>query len=158
MVILVDTREQKNEHILKYFDVKGIKHVSKSLKYGDYSFMIPKSDEFGIPRDLFFYNHIVVERKGSLEEISGNFTEGRDRFEKELSLAPKNKVIMIENAGYSDVCFHNYQTQYNEKALWASLHTMWWKYGCPTFFVDKNSCSGAFIEGFFDYYLKTLVK
>ena len=40
MVILHTTNEQKNEHILDYFDKKGIKHKAKALQTGDYTFMI----------------------------------------------------------------------------------------------------------------------
>ena len=83
MTILVDTREQKNNHITDYFDRKKINYKRKALNYGDYSFMIPANEKLSIPRDLYFNNSCVIERKGSLEEISGNLTNGRDRFEKE---------------------------------------------------------------------------
>lgn len=39
---------------------------------------------------------VVIERKASLEEISGNLTKERERFEKELSLAPKEKVLLTQ--------------------------------------------------------------
>ena len=103
MTILVDTREQKNNHITDYFDRKKINYKNKALSYGDYSFMIPANEKLSLPRDLYFNNSCVIERKGSLEEISGNLTNGRDRFEKELCLAPKTKVLLIENASYEDI-------------------------------------------------------
>ena len=81
MVILVDTREKVNDHILEYFDKKNIIYKKKALDYGDYSFMIPANDKLSIPRDLYFMNKVVVERKASLEEISNNLTKERDRFE-----------------------------------------------------------------------------
>lgn len=37
MVILVDTREKVNDHILEYFDKKSITYKKKALDYGDYS-------------------------------------------------------------------------------------------------------------------------
>ena len=42
MTILVDTREQVNNHITDYFDRKKINYKKKALNYGDYSSMIPK--------------------------------------------------------------------------------------------------------------------
>ena len=52
MTILVDTREQKNNHITDYFDRKKINYKRKALNYGDYSFMIPANEKLSIPRDL----------------------------------------------------------------------------------------------------------
>ena len=72
MVILIDTREKVNDHILKYFDKANIQYKKKALKYGDYSFYIPANESLSICRDEYFDKQIVVERKGSLEELSGN--------------------------------------------------------------------------------------
>lgn len=49
MVILVDTRERKADHILEYFDKKNITYKKKALDYGDYSFMIPANEKLSIP-------------------------------------------------------------------------------------------------------------
>lgn len=158
MVILIDTREKVNSHILEYFDRKGIKYKSKALDRGDYSFMIPANEKLSIPRDLYFDKKIIVERKGSLEELSGNLTKERDRLEKELSLAPQNKVLLVENANYYDVANGNYNTQYNKKSYWASLHSFWFKYNLPVFFMPDNKYSGLFIKGYFQSYFKNLMK
>ena len=103
MIILVDTREKVNDHIISSFEKNGISYKKKALEYGDYSFALPKNETLSIPRDMYFNKKVCIERKASLEEISGNLTKERDRFEKELSLAPKEKVLLIENANYSDV-------------------------------------------------------
>lgn len=158
MVILHDTREQENTHITDYFDKKGIAHKKKALKYGDYSFYITANEALSIPRDLYFDTECVIERKGSLEELSGNLTKDRDRLEKEFSLCRAKKILMIENANYADVVNGNYDTQYNKKSYWASLHSFWWKYDLPPFFVPDNKYSGIFIRGCFEYYLKNYLK
>ena len=158
MVILVDTREKVNDHILEYFDKKNITYRKKALDYGDYSFMIPANEKLSIPRDLYFMNKVVVERKASLEEISGNLTNGRDRFEKELCLAPKEKVLLIENASYEDVAKGNYNTQYNKKSFLGSLHSFWFKYDIPIMFMPDNSYSALFIKKYFEYYLKNYIR
>ena len=72
--------------------------------------MIPANEKLSIPRDLYFNTTCVIERKASLEEISNNLTKERDRFEKELCLAPKTKVLLIENASYEDIATGNYDT------------------------------------------------
>ena len=158
MVILIDTREKKMDHITEYFDKAKILYKKKALPYGDYSFLVPKNEALSIPRDLIFYNDIVIERKGSLEELSGNLTKERDRLEKELALAPRNKVLIIENANYADVVNGNYNTEYNNKSYWASLHSLWHRYSIPMFFLPDHNYTGFFIRGYFSYYLRNLLK
>lgn len=158
MTILVDTREKNNQHLLDYWDEKNILHKKKALSYGDYSFMVPQNASLNIPRDIFFDKEIVVERKGSLEELSGNLTKERDRLEKELALAPKTKVILLENASYGDLVMGHYNTQYNKKSFWASVHSFWHKYNTPIIFMPNNKFSGIFIRGYFEYYLKNYLR
>ena len=158
MVILIDTREKKCEHITDYFDRKKVTYKKKALDFGDYSFMIPKNEALSIPRDLYFNRKICIERKASLEEISGNLTNARDRLEKELCLAPKTKVLLIENASYEDIATGNYKTQYNRKSFIASIHSFWFKYNIPVMFVKDNKYSGLFIREYFEYYLKNYLK
>ena len=154
MTILVDTREKNNTHLTEYWDSC---YDEKVLVFSDeihYSVILPKNESLNIPRDCFFDNEICVERKGSAEELSGNLTKERDRLEKELSLAPKNKVILLENCSYVDIATGNYNTQYNKKSYWASLHSFWHKYSVPIMFMPDNKYSGLFIRGYFEYYLK----
>ena len=154
IVILIDTREQKSNHITDYFDRKNIAYKKKALKFGDYSFMLPANESLSIPRDLYFTNSCVIERTASLEEISGNLTNGRDRFEKELCLAPAAKVLLIENASYGDIAAGNYDTKYNRKSFLGSLHSFWFKYNIPVMFMQDNKYSGLFIREYFEYFLK----
>ena len=158
MIILVDTRERVNDHIISSFDKNRICYKKKALEYGDYSFALPQNEALSIPRDMYFNKKICIERKASLEEISGNLTKERDRFEKELSLAPKEKVLLIENANYSDVANGNYNTQYNKKSFLASLHSFWFKYNIPVFFMPDNKYSALFIKKYFEYYLKNYLR
>lgn len=158
MVYLVDTREKSNSHITDWFDRKGIKWKTRALKQGDYSFMIPANDKLGIPHDLDFSNKIIVERKGSLEELSTNLTKERDRLEKEFALAPEKKVLIIENADYGDIISGNYRSEYNAKSYWASIHSLWHKYNIPFMCMTSNKYTAPFIKGYFEYYLKDLIR
>lgn len=154
MTILCDTREQKNQHILESFDRMKQPYKQKKLDYGDYSFMVPKNPDLDIPRDLYFDKEIMIEKKNGLDELAGNISKDRDRFEKELSLAPQNKVLLIENANYSDLIEGRYRSDYGAKAYWATLHTFMIRYNIPVFFMPDKKYSAVFIRGYFTYYLK----
>lgn len=158
ITIVCDTREQKNEHVTKFFDSKKIAWTKKKLDTGDYSFFVPKNDELGIPRDLWFDKEICIERKNSLEEISSCLTESRDRLKKEFALAPNNKVMIIENASYVDMVTGNYNTRYDSKSFWASYHSFWHEFNLPIIFIPDNRYTGVFIRGYFQYYLRDKLK
>ena len=157
IIVLVDTREKSNENITKYFDEKKIPYKSKKLDHGDYSYFIPKNDELNIPRDMYMDRTTCIERKASLEELSGNFSNDRDRFEKELSLYKGKMHLLIENASYDDIYNNNYKTQYNKKSYMGSLHSFALRYDLSLMFMPKKECSGVFIFCVCYYHLKSLL-
>lgn len=158
IVVLVDTREKENLHILDYFDSKNIKYAKKALSQGDYSFYLPANEELSIPRDLLFSGDIVIERKASLEELSGNLSQQRDRFEKELSLVKGKIFLLIENANYHDIYNGNYKTDYNKKSFLGSIHSFEHKYELPFFFMPDKKYSAPYIYFTFYYYLRNILK
>ena len=107
MVVLVDSREKKNGHILEYFDKQNIAYEVTSLNYGDYSFYIPAE---AAGEDIYFHRDIVIERKASLEELSGN--DGC-----------KIYLLIEAPGGYSDIIGHRYRTEMKPAAFAASLKT-----------------------------------
>jgi hypothetical protein len=78
VTVLVDTREQKNQHILSALDKLHVKYQAIKLDYGDYSFCVDGKD---------FSLSCVAERKGSVDEFYSNITLDRDRIEKEFYAA-----------------------------------------------------------------------
>lgn len=158
ITIVCDTREQKNEHVTSYFDSKKIPWINRKLDACDYSFLLPKNEDLGISRDLWFDKECAIERKNSLEEISGCFTESRERLKKEFIIAPKNKVMIIENASYVDMVCGNYNTKYDSKSFWASYHSFWHEFNLPIMFIPDKKYTGLFIKGYFYYYLRGLLK
>lgn len=91
VTILIDSREQKNEHIISAFDQMSVMHETKKLDYGDYSFIIDGKD---------FSRSCVVERKANIDELYGNVTHDRGRIEKEFDAISKNSqhcVLLVEN-------------------------------------------------------------
>ena len=85
MKIICDSREQKNQHILKYFEKKNIEYETKKVDEGDYK--------------LEGKDTICIERKGNLNEIMANITQAR--FKRELERAKQKGVkliVLIENS------------------------------------------------------------
>lgn len=151
MVIITDTREQKNSHITSYFDAQKITYMKRALKTGDYSAFIPKNEELGIFRDIHL--QASIERKNSIDELAGNIAE-RSRFENELIRASSSHFIMIveDKDGYENLLNHNYRSQYTPKALLGSIKAFEVRYGFTTIFLDKK-LTGNYIN----YHLRGLV-
>lgn len=72
LVILVDTREQTNQHILNWFEAKKKKYKIVKLDYGDYGCYLPAGSFKGQLRDIYFTDDIVIERKFCIDELAMN--------------------------------------------------------------------------------------
>lgn len=152
--LIVDRREQKCSHITDWFDKKKIKWVSRTLTNGDYSFFIPKNPELNIDRDLYFDKDIIVERKNSVDELAGNFTKNRTRFEEEMATFPGKKFLLIEGNTYDDIVKGNYRSEYAAKSYVATLHTFNHRYNLEIMFMPEKEQSGLWIYSTFMYWLR----
>lgn len=115
LTVIADTREQVNGHILKYLEEKSVPVISHKLDVGDYSAQIGKYS---------FERSFAVERKHNLDELCGNMTADRDRFQREFLRAKAfgTKVyLLIEDASWDDVMLGNYRSKMTPKSLRASL-------------------------------------
>lgn len=151
MVILVDTRENVNQHITDVFDKRGIKWVSKKLSFGDYSFSY---------KDKSFETKIVFERKNSLDELSGNIAQNRERFKAELERAKADKaklILLVENGSYEKILTHKYRTDLNEKSYIASLFSFQARYDIEVKFIE-DKLTAWLIYNTFKYYLREELK
>ena len=90
MIVLIDTREQVNQHITNYFQLHNIPYTAIKLDTGDYSAMIPQNLELGIYRDTYF--PFTVERKNSIDELASSIKE--ERFEHEL-IRHKSHILLF---------------------------------------------------------------
>lgn len=150
LVIVCDSREQINDHVLTAFDKAGVKHTTRKLNTGDYSATI------GV---LSMENDIVVERKHNLDEICGNFTAERERFEREFLRAKAHgtKVILIiENTTWSDVFLGNYRSKLSPKSLIGSLLSWMVRYNITILFCKPEE-TGKIISGIMFYAAKELL-
>ena len=81
-MIICDTREKKNAHILQYFEQHGIEYAIRKLDTGDY---------MSTSRD-----RLTIDRKQDLSEICGNLcSPDKSRFWREVRRAKAERVKMI---------------------------------------------------------------
>lgn len=139
LVIITDTREQRNEHVLSYFDTKKINYKEQTMNTGDYTAMIKADPDLGILRDL--YLPVAIEKKNSIDELAQSFKE-RERFEAEFIRGQRQGLkllLLVEDCnGIENIVTHNYRSQYEPKALYGSLVTFETRYNFQTMFVDKK--------------------
>lgn len=157
IVILIDTREKANIHIIEYLEDKNIKYKKRKLDHGDYSCYLEADKELGIYRDMYFIDTISIERKASLEELSGNLTQDRQRFENELIRSKGKLILLIENSTYEDIILGNYKTKYNPLSFIASLKTYEARYSIETNFIN-NKFTGNFINMTLRYHVREILK
>ena len=148
--IIADTREQVNDHITRYFEKQGIPCVSRKIDTGDYSACVGA---------LTLEKDIVIERKHNLDEICGNFTAERERFEREFLRAKAygTKVILIiENATLTDIYLGNYRSKVKPQSLLGSLFAWMVRYNITVLF-SKPEETGKLIHGILYYAARELL-
>lgn len=132
LTVIVDSREQVNRHLTSWLDSKGVQHITRALETGDYSAMLGGET---------FEDEVVVERKANIDEIAGNFTQGRERFEREMIRAKANGIkvfLIIENASWHDIMLHNYHSQLKPQSLIASLLSWQVRYNITVMFCRSD--------------------
>lgn len=144
MVIQVDSREQKYDHIIKYFDDNNIKWVRSKCVVGDY---------VNLENPM-----VVIDRKKDLQEVAGNVCQQHDRFVRELELAKDlgyKMIVLVEEPNMhtvSDVFgWYNWRKKRNPKAisgrtLGKIMLTMSQKYGVEWLFTTKENCGKRIVE------------
>lgn len=135
--VIVDTREKGNSHILKYLESKKVPVESRALDTGDYSAVITVD---GVKMSI--EDEVCIEKKNSIDEIAGNFTAERERFEREFLRAKAKGVKMylfIENASYEKIIAHNYTSKTSPASLIASLLSWQIRFNITVVFCDKNT-------------------
>lgn len=99
-----------------------------------------------------------MERKHNLEEISGNFSQARARFEEELATYPGKIYLLIEDGSYKDIIQGNYKTKISAKSFLATLHSFNHRYNAQITFMPDNKYSATWIYLTFFYYLREEMK
>ena len=148
MVILLDTRENVNDHITKYFDSCGIVYENRLMKTGDYSFRINACPELGFPIDTYFTDELCIERKNSLSEISGNIVEDSGRIFMEFNrfINIPNVYLLIEEDSLDDIFAHKYKSKLNEIAFLRTILTWQKRNGMYVYFIKKANIGRLIFE------------
>lgn len=144
--IICDTREQ-DRHVSEWLEKNKIPTITRKLDTGDYSCQLG---------DISFERDICVERKHNLDEICGNFTVERERFEREFMRARAygtKVVLIIENASWSDIFIGNYRSKLSSKSLVGSLLSWMVRFNITVLFCKPEE-SARIIYGVFYYYAK----
>ena len=154
--MIVDTREQKNQHITDYFNSKEISYIERKLDYGDYAIMLPANQELGISKDM--YLNATIERKNSVDELASTISD-RVRFNNELLRATGSDFHMIveDSAGYENLILGNYRSKFKPYSLLASLKSLEARYSFNTAFISKKT-AGNYIYHHLRYRLREQLK
>lgn len=137
MRIVVDTREKKNTHITSALQAHNCLYSAHKLNYGDYTCEYDTPEKNGI----IFTDKVVIERKASLDELAGNITKERARFNREFqraSTAGAKVYLMIEGGSYDDIKKHYYRSQMPPNAYLNTLFSWQQKYNITISFVSKQ--------------------
>lgn len=144
MVLQVDSREQKCDHVTRYFDSQGLKWVKSKCVVGDY---------VNLENPM-----VVVDRKKDLHEVAGNVTKDHERFVRELELAKDlgyRLIVLVEEPNITtlpNVCsWYNFRRKRNPRAidgrtLYKIMKTMSDKYGFEWQFCKKENCGKRIVE------------
>lgn len=109
--LLVDTREQKWDHVRDGFDRLGVTYAKSKLYVGDYAWADRQS--------------IVVDRKQDMNEVYSNLVSQHARFRAELQRAQEANVhliVLVEQSGISTLAdVAKWENPREEK--WHMLHS-----------------------------------
>lgn len=149
MEILVDTREQPSDRAKKRYQLFECPYQRATLNYGDYTynFTLPNGSKY-FDTSQTVLGDVVIERKMSLEELSGCFCQSRDRFCNEFERAKSHDAkiyLLTENASWEKLMAHHYRTQFNPKAFLASITSFCARYNITPIFC-KEDTSGKLIK------------
>lgn len=144
MHIIVDTREQKYNHVTDYFDKEGIKWVRSKLICGDYQNPLNPT--------------VIIDRKKDLQEVAGNVCQQHERFIRELELAKElgyKMIILVEDPSITtltNVCsWYNWRRKKNPRAvngvtLFKIMLTISQKYNVTWEFTTRQNCGQRIVE------------
>jgi len=154
-VVIIDSRENENSHIVNWLTKKGIPFQIEKLGFGDYSIFVPKNDVLGFYQELQL--DYAIERKANLEELSGNLTNDRSRIEDELSRGRGKIDFVIENGSLDKIIMGDYKTQYDKHSFIATILSFKDRYDIGFNFIEKDN-SAELIYKLLYYRLRREVK
>ena len=141
-MIICDTREQKNEHILKYFERHDIKYAIAKVDTGDYVLVANQ-------------HPVAIERKKDCSELAHNLmSHDKGRFYREIRRAHEVGVklyIVCENGkginSIEDVAkWQNPYGRVTGRMLREAIYKCSIGYGCEFVFCNKRQTGKIIYE------------
>jgi len=139
-MIISDTRERKNQHILNYFDRHGIEYEIKKLDTADYW-----NDE---------NPNVLIDKKYGLLELAQNLcSDDKSRFWNEVRRSHKDKqklIILVESSkirSLQDVSeWKSKYTRLSGSRLQAEMYRIGISYNIQFEFCSKQSTGKRIVE------------
>ena len=151
--VIVDSREQKWAHIEEALKATETPYIKSKLNYGDYTCTATAPDF----QTVSLADKYVIERKRSIDELVGNFTSGRARFDREFKRAMTDKAkvfLLIEDpALWRNIHNHNYRSKMPPKSLLATLCSWQARFNITVISCDPQD-SGSLIKAILWYALR----
>lgn len=121
MVVIIDSREQNNQHIIDYLNKHNKPYKVVKNDFGDYTAMLPAGTLTGFTHDIYFDRDIAIERKNSIDEIAGNLKDDAARLKKELAHMNMYQIkyfFFVEDKNFHENLRQgNYRSQYDPFTL-----------------------------------------
>ena len=148
-IILTDTRQQKEQHILEVFDNASILHFRTTLSSADYM-VIRYNSIKGFYKDY----SILIDTKKNLEEVANNLCNSKEheRIKREIAkgkeLGAKQFIFLIGDDKINCVDdlkkWNSKRTKVKGSTLFKIMNTMQKKYGIK-FIICKKKDMGKYI-------------
>ena len=139
-MLTCDSRERKNEHILRYFDRHGIDYEIRKLDVGDY---------------MLDGGAISIDTKRSVDELASNMLNRNDhaRFLREAKRAADSGVkliVLLETSKYKSIPdLREWRSKYSGisgRSLMDAIYKTHISYGVEFLFCPKISTGRRIIE------------
>ena len=138
--VTCDSRERKNEHILRYFDRHGIDYEIRKLDVGDY---------------MLDGGAISIDTKRSVDELAANMLNRNDhaRFLREAKRAADSGVkliVLLETSKYKSIPdLREWRSKYSGisgRSMMDAIYKTHIAYGVEFLFCPKISTGRRIIE------------
>ncbi len=156
ITLIYDTREHQTNALFERLKATEFTYRRECLKFGDYTAEYKKDGKV-----YNLQNEIVIERKMSLDEICGNFTKGRPRFEREFERAINAgaKVhLIIENGSYEKIINEKYRSKMKSDSLYSSLIAFCDRYNITIHFCEPDTTPTLMRKIFYHHIRNKLMK
>lgn len=139
IIVQIDSREQKNDEVVEYFDKIGQKYFVSKVAGADYiNFKAPK---------------VAIDLKKDLIELANNLTREHERFKREMEVVQKDMqcdlVVLIREPYQSLEDVKNWsskRTQLKGEQLYKIMKTMADKYGILWRFCSRETAGAKILQ------------